>query len=334
MPNDASPSVVSSPLAKVSVAMITYNQENFIGQAIESVLMQETSFPVELIIGEDCSTDGTRAIVRRYAQTHPGIVRPLLQDRNLGAAANFEAVLAACKGDYIALLEGDDYWTDPSKLQRQVEFLDKHPDYAISFHLVTAFDNSTGDSHHEYPPSEYRKPVLELRDLLERNFIQTCSAVFPRRFLPALSADYWRLKIGDWPLFIRLAQNGPVAFLNCCMANYRLHAGGVYSSRASGDWRAACIPIYAYLGNYLSGSHADRIADKLFNDWSSLCLDHLSAKEFEKAKALFQKYFGVNWKRGGLRGKARVIRLGAMLSMPRLFSAYRWGKRTASRLTA
>lgn len=88
----------------VSVACITYNHEKFIAQAIESVLMQVTDFPVELVIGEDCSTDGTRAIVQEYAVKYPGVIRPLLPDKNLGMAENYEAVRLACRGKYIAWL--------------------------------------------------------------------------------------------------------------------------------------------------------------------------------------------------------------------------------------
>ena len=112
----------------VSVLMITYNHENFIREAIEGVLMQKTDFPIELIIGEDCSTDGTRKIVMEYASKYPDIIRPLLPDSNLGMMKNFIETMQAATGKYIALCEGDDYWTDPYKLQKQVDILNKLPD--------------------------------------------------------------------------------------------------------------------------------------------------------------------------------------------------------------
>ena len=107
----------------VSVAVITYNHEKFIGQAIESVLMQETAFVVELVIGEDCSTDGTRRIVQAYAEKYPNVIRALLPEKNLGMARNYDAVWQACRGKYIAWLEGDDYWRTPQKLQKQVALM-------------------------------------------------------------------------------------------------------------------------------------------------------------------------------------------------------------------
>src|SRR5687768_16687744 len=112
---------------KVSVAMITYNHEAFVAQAIESVLMQKTDFDFELVIGEDCSTDKTREIVNGYKSKYGERIRVLLPAKNLGINRNLKQTLLACQGRYIALLEGDDYWTSSLKLQKQVNFLDTHP---------------------------------------------------------------------------------------------------------------------------------------------------------------------------------------------------------------
>src|SRR5579864_5088925 len=116
---------------KVSVMMITYNHERFIAQALESVLAQRVNFDYEIVIGEDCSTDRTREILLEFCRRYPKRIVPLLKDKNVGAMRNVEATLAACRGQYLALLEGDDYWTCEDKLQRQIDFLDEHPDYAI-----------------------------------------------------------------------------------------------------------------------------------------------------------------------------------------------------------
>jgi glycosyltransferase involved in cell wall biosynthesis len=116
---------------KLSVAMITYNHERFITQALESVLAQRVNFDYEIVVGEDCSTDDTRAIVMYFHRRYPGRIVPLLREKNIGGARNIELTLAACRGQYVAMLEGDDYWTCEDKLQRQVDFLDANPDYAI-----------------------------------------------------------------------------------------------------------------------------------------------------------------------------------------------------------
>lgn len=117
----------------VSVKMITYNHAPYIAQAIEGVLQQQTDFPLELVIGEDCSTDGTREIVFEYGRRYPDIIRIIASTQNLGAIANSRQTGEACKGKYIAFCEGDDYWHNPRKLQRQVDCLEDHPECGLVY---------------------------------------------------------------------------------------------------------------------------------------------------------------------------------------------------------
>ncbi len=118
----------------LSVCLITYNHEKFLRQAIEGVLMQKTDFPWELIIADDYSTDSTREIILEYKNRFPDLIRPLLQQKNVGAATNFIDLLSASKSEYIAYFEGDDFWTDPLKLQRQVDFLKGNLEYVCHCH--------------------------------------------------------------------------------------------------------------------------------------------------------------------------------------------------------
>jgi glycosyltransferase involved in cell wall biosynthesis len=113
--------------------MITYQHERFITQAVESVMMQKTDFPYELIISDDCSPDNTRQLVLDLQRRYPDRIRLLLPATNLGMMSNFVQTLRACDGDYIALVEGDDYWLDPLKLQRQVALLEAHPEFSGCF---------------------------------------------------------------------------------------------------------------------------------------------------------------------------------------------------------
>lgn len=216
---------------KVSVAMITYNHERFVAHAIESVLMQQTDFSVELVIGEDCSTDSTRAIVRDYAERYPDRIRALLPDQNLGMMLNFISVMKACEGQYVALLEGDDYWTDPSKLQKQVDFLDTHPDCAICFHNVTVVSEDGNQ-----PPWLYcspdQKAISTLEDVLRFNFLPTRAVVFRRGLFGEFPSWYQTMGIGDWPHNILNAAHGNIGYLDEVMAVYRKHGGGVYTSRS------------------------------------------------------------------------------------------------------
>jgi glycosyltransferase involved in cell wall biosynthesis len=121
------------PEPLVSVKMLTYNHAPFIAQAIEGVLQQKTNFPFELVIGEDCSTDNTREIVFEYQKKYPDIIRVVTSDRNVGMNNNGLRTLHACQGKYIAFCEGDDYWHNPGKLQKQVEYLEGHPECGLVY---------------------------------------------------------------------------------------------------------------------------------------------------------------------------------------------------------
>jgi glycosyltransferase involved in cell wall biosynthesis len=136
MPSEFKQDAPFRPPPKVSIAMITYNHEKFIAQAMESVLAQQTDFPIELVIGEDCSTDGTREIVEQFAARYPDVIRPILHEKNVGMHRNGQAVLEACNGEYLAFLEGDDYWTNPAKLQSQVLALSNAAECVGSIHAV------------------------------------------------------------------------------------------------------------------------------------------------------------------------------------------------------
>lgn len=127
----------------VSIVSITYNHEKFISKMIEGVLMQQTTFPIELIVAEDCSTDRTRDIILEYQKTHPELIKVIISDKNIGAAANERRAILAAKGKYIAFCEGDDYWTEPLKLQRQVDFLEKNPGYCVCFHRCNHYNDES-----------------------------------------------------------------------------------------------------------------------------------------------------------------------------------------------
>ncbi len=132
--------IPNTPL--VSVIMLTYNHKRYIRQAIESVLCQQTDFCIELLIGDDASTDGTDFVIREYADRHPDVIRAFLRPQNLGATKNLKGLLAQARGNYLASCEGDDYWTDLQKLQVQIDFLRSHPEYIGCTHTVRIVDES------------------------------------------------------------------------------------------------------------------------------------------------------------------------------------------------
>src|SRR5438477_10214742 len=160
---------------KLSVQMVTYNQERYIEQAIRSALMQQTNFDYEIVIGEDMSKDRTREICQRLAAEHPDKIRLLLREKNLGMHENHRQTFHACRGQYVAFLEGDDFWTRPDKLQRQVDFLDVHPECVLCFHNVLIFDEHTNEEAFYCRPDHPQ--ITGTEDILQEIFVNTASVV-------------------------------------------------------------------------------------------------------------------------------------------------------------
>ena len=220
-----SPTDVSS---KVSVLIVTYNHEAFIAQAIESVLMQEVDFDYEVVIAEDCSTDNTREIVIGYQERYPDKIRLILSERNLGnyGGAISARALPTCRGQYIALLEGDDYWTDPHKLQKQVDFLDSHPDFSICSHNVYIEYEGQSKPMVEWLGSEH-KEVMTIEDLLgDGTGGATCSLVFRNGVFGELPDWFSQIAGGDTALQILCASKGKMRYFREVMGVYRKHSSG------------------------------------------------------------------------------------------------------------
>jgi glycosyltransferase involved in cell wall biosynthesis len=274
---------------KVSVAMVTYNHEAFITQAIESVLMQQTDFDFELVIGEDCSTDGTRAIVHAYGEGHPDRIRPLLSERNQGAHANFVASLNACRGSYIALLEGDDYWTSPEKLQRQVEFLDSHSHYSICFHNATEYYEDRIRESWNYCPQGL-KETLTLKDLLLGNFMPTSSVMFRKGLFEDFPDWYFHLRFGDWPLHVFNAQHGNIRYLNRVMGVHRNHPGGIWSARDRIQNIEEVISFYRYIGAYLNLKYQRVIDVALSKCYFDMAIIYLERGDYGNAGRCIHEY--------------------------------------------
>jgi hypothetical protein len=213
---------------KASALIITYNQEKSIATAVESALMQKADFDFEVVVADDHSSDGTRDIVQEFERRHPKKVRAICRDQNLGGNINLIESVRACRGEYVALLEGDDRWTDPRKLQLQVDLLDAHADCSMCCHAVNFVYEDGSQPTHRFPPGEY-KSLLNLEDILTLPACHTCSFMF-RRALFLSPPDWLRtLWIGDWPLRVLMAEQGNVGYIDEVMADYRIHSGGVWS---------------------------------------------------------------------------------------------------------
>lgn len=214
---------------KVSVCMITYNHGKYLEQAILGVLQQETTFRFELIIGNDCSTDTTDQIVKKLIKENPNTQCEIVyisHAKNVGSALNAESVFGRARGQYMALCEGDDFWHDNTKLQQQVDVMDKNPSATICFHAISMV-NSDGHRLSEQRLAEGIKPSF--KELFKDNFIHTPSVMYRIIFDPLL-LDWMRdLVVGDWITHLRHAEKGEIIYIDKVMASYRFHGGGVWS---------------------------------------------------------------------------------------------------------
>jgi glycosyltransferase involved in cell wall biosynthesis len=259
---------------RVSVALLTYNHERYISQAIESVLAQR-GVEFELSISEDCSTDRTREIVNEYAARHPDRIRVLPAERNLGMTRAFVRGLEAATGRYVALLDGDDYWTSPDKLRIQADYLDAHPECAICFHNVTVLHEDGSSEPHPfhspvtqpYPSRVMPKRISTLADVAPGNFMSTCSVMFRRGLFDAFPAWFTELAVADWPLHVLNAEHGDIGYIDADMAVYRVHGGGAWSGYLSRYHRRDAVEglaeVHRILDRHLQGRFASEFESRV-----------------------------------------------------------------------
>lgn len=222
---------------KVSICCLAYNQEKFIRQTLDGFIMQKTNFPFEVLIHDDASTDTTADIIREYETKYPDIIKPIYQTQNqyaIGKSGEKYFNLPRVQGEYVAMCEGDDFWTDKNKLQIQADFLDKNPDFSLCFHPVKIFyeDNSVPDSIFPDFENEFNDvKELNLISLLRKNYIQTNSVMYRWRLNSQEKIDnLYPDAIIPSDLFVHLlhAQVGKIGFINKVMASYRRHSGGFW----------------------------------------------------------------------------------------------------------
>lgn len=226
------------PVPLVSVWTITYNQGPYIAQCIESVLAQQTTFDVEYIIAEDCSTDETRSIVFDYAARYPNQIRVITADRNVGSKGNSYRARLACRGRYIALCEGDDYWTDTRKLEKQIQMLEANLDCVMVVHRARRVDQA-GRCIKVFPNAQ--AGIVSARAVILRGggWCATNSLVFRKSLGENLPAWYYLFPAGDAAMLNLAILRGNVFLLPDIMSVYRNRTSGSYSERLIRDPRVA-----------------------------------------------------------------------------------------------
>lgn len=216
----------------VSIVCVTYNHEPYLRQALDSFLMQQCNFPFEIVLAEDCSTDSTREICDEYASKYPDIINYIRSDNNVGAVENEARAIRAAKGKYIALCEGDDYWTDVKKLQKQVDFLEAHPDYVVTWTRYKKYiqdeDRYLSDGNEDLFKEGQENVEITTHIFLHRWITQYLTMVFRGSAYDNTWCTRYK-HYRDSHQFYHLLQNGKGAILNFVGGVYRQTGDGMYS---------------------------------------------------------------------------------------------------------
>ena len=239
----------------VSISCITYNHSAYIRQCLDGMLMQQTTFGFEILIHDDCSTDGTDDIIREYVSRYPQIIKPLFEEENQYQQGKPIGTivwnLPRAKGKYIAMCEGDDYWTDPLKLQKQVDFMEANPEYSMCFHGAE-IKNETDT-----------KIITTCQDIEDKEYFT--NDIFPGWVVPTASVVYRRLMVNSYPKLTNtkwMYYGDIVLFLKCT------HTGRVWGMKEK-------MSIYrmTYTGAVISAQYDPKVIEKQCNHYRFLMMN-------------------------------------------------------------
>lgn len=271
----------------ISVAMITYNHGAFVDQALASILEQDTNIPYEIVIGDDCSRDDTTDRLRAWTRQYPGQINLLLRERNVGMMENFLEVLEACKGKYIAFLEGDDYWTDKGKLSSQIEILERNRNLSLVFGQVEVYDQEL-ERVVGLKQKVNQERRFSLSEVLLRNPANLMTAFFRNPYWSVRPAVFDRVPFGDWPLFVHLAESGDLAYFPKTWARYRIHGGGVWQGGKAGNMREREVQMLQRFQELFPPFHR-KIGNRIRQLQLAICEDYRKLKDYRTSIAQLRK---------------------------------------------
>lgn len=284
----------------VSICCITYNHEPYIADAIEGFLMQETEFDFEILIGDDCSEDGTYRIAKEYEKKNPERLRIITNAKNIGGRKNFRNLLEKAKGDYIAVCEGDDYWTDSQKLQKQIDFMEKNPDCGMCFHsakVVSSMKIPLGLRIRPFKENHLCTGEEVIR--IAGGKIPTQSKVYRKHIRENAPEWYMNAHAGDIATDLLFVTRGKIAYIDEAMSAYRLASKGSWSRRLyTGthvlEKKTAMlnkdIELYEAFNEYTNYFYAEEIERMKFIIRCGICL--LSGAGFKEKKRCYMQLKG------------------------------------------
>lgn len=259
----------------LSICCTVYNHEKFVAETLEGFLLQKTNFPIEIIVHDDASEDNSQEVLKKYAKIDSRI-KLILQKENQYSKRNKpfpNFCFPIARGKYIALCEGDDYWVDPLKLQKQVDFLEGNLSYGICFHDVMIYDESIKKLKNEdIIPSI--KSEFDINDLANGNMMHTPSVVLRNDFV--LPSTISNIPIGDWPLYLFQIKDRKIKKIDGKMAVYRVHKNGVWSTKSESYRVEKTIKVIDYL---LKNLKTTQVVKKIFKNKRKEMKQHLGIVE-------------------------------------------------------
>jgi len=267
---------------KVSICTITYNHEKYVAAALTSFFQQKVNFDFEVIVSDDCSTDNTVHIVEAFAVKYPNQVKIIRHHSNIGMMANFKEALDACSGQYIALCEGDDYWIDNNKLQRQVDLLDARPEISICFHKAKLlFDNVAPFEFGDI--NKATKEITTFSDLVKGNYIHTPTVVYRNYLFGKYPLSFLKFKFGDWPLHLLNAEHGDILFIPEELAVYRITHSGAWSTKKTVAKIEHTLNFLKAIRHHFSLAHREQFDNSINSYFKYLIKLQFSSFAFRKA---------------------------------------------------
>lgn len=256
---------MSADAPVISILLLTYQHEAFVRDALDGIFAQQLSVPYEVIATEDCSSDKTRSILEEYRRRHAGVLRILARDRRVGGKRNVLDGFAQCRGDYICILDGDDYWTDATKLSRQLDLLQGRPEYVACAHNTRVVYLEGGKPDGKAVSDAKVRERYTIGDLASgRIYLHLSSLLFRNVFKGGLPAAQRHPRVGDYFLSMLFAEHGDIAFINRPMSVYRVTGHGEWSKLNTLEQEIKNLDGLVIYNRLLGYRYADLFDDRIY----------------------------------------------------------------------
>lgn len=298
--------VDQQPLPLVSVAITTYNLEKLVARSIDSALAQEVPFPIEIVIGDDGSTDGTLQVVASYAERYPNLIRVFTREKNVGIQRNTFETLDRCRGRYTAWLDGDDYWTDPHKLAKQVNILESDSSVSVCGHAVRWVTLEGEIKRDRYPSVAAGRYGME--EILRHNFLATPCVVFRTGAHRSVPSWYFEFEsLSDWIFWVMSAQTGDIVLLDDVMADVTSSSTSSFMSRGQLYWYQADLNFYNCLEHFVPAQYRRLVRAEKGKRYEAIAYELRKQGQFSKSREAAWKAFVSPMFSDNVMGKSKSL---------------------------